>query len=76
MSGGSGKPMAFDEMSTDEQILYVQDLWDAIAAKAETVPVPPEQRAELRRRLAMHQADPAAVRPWHEVRADIEKPRP
>lgn len=74
MTEPAGKPVPFDEMTTDEKILHVQDLWDIIASRPDEVSVTPEQRAELRRRLAAHRAGPDAARPWHEVRAEIEKP--
>ena len=75
MSDAAAKAIPFQEMSTDELILHVQELWDIIAARAEEIEVPPDQRAELRRRLAAHRAEPGAARPWHEIRADIEKAR-
>lgn len=33
-------PPGFDDLSVDEQIDFVQSLWDRIAATAEQVPVP------------------------------------
>jgi putative addiction module component (TIGR02574 family) len=51
-------PAGFDEMTVDEQIDYVQALWDRIAAKEELVPVPEWHRAEIERRLAEYEADP------------------
>lgn len=51
-----------------ERIALVEDLWDSIAADAEAVPVPDSHRRELARRRADHREDPAAVRPWEEVR--------
>ncbi len=61
MSGPAAKSVPFDEMTTDEQIQHVQDLWDIIASKADEVPVTPEHRAELRRRLGAHRDDPDAA---------------
>lgn len=51
-----------------ERIELVEDLWDSIAADAESVPVPEAHRRELARRRAAHREDPTAVRPWEEVR--------
>ena len=62
------EPEALDELSPAEQILHVQELWDRIAAKPDDVPVTPAQRAELRRRLDRHLADPEAGTPWEELR--------
>lgn len=66
-------PPGFDELNVDEQIEYVQALWDRIAAKQERVPVPDWHRAILDERLADLEANPDAGRPWEEVRADLLK---
>lgn len=47
-------PPGFDSLSVDEQIDYVQSLWDHIAARPEDVPVPDWHRKTLAERLAMH----------------------
>jgi putative addiction module component (TIGR02574 family) len=66
-------PAGFDDMPLDEQIDYVQSLWDRIAAREEQVPVPAWHREILDARLAEHEADPDAGRPWDEVEADLRK---
>ncbi len=60
-----------------DRLQLVEDLWDSIAAEApdEALPLTPELAAELDRRLAEHRADPAAARPWPEVRAEILRER-
>lgn len=73
MNQAEESQVPFEEMSTDEQILHVQDLWDRIAAHPEQVPVTDAQRAELRRRLDLHRSDRAAARPWSEIREEIER---
>jgi putative addiction module component (TIGR02574 family) len=45
-------PPGFDALSVDEQIDYVQSLWDHIAARPEDVPVPDWHREILAERLA------------------------
>ena len=66
-------PPGFDELNIDEQIEYVQALWDRIAAKEARVPVPDWHREILDERLADLQANPNASRPWEEVRAELLK---
>jgi len=44
-------PPGFDELSVDEQIDYVQSLWDRLAATPEQVPVPDSHREMLHERL-------------------------
>lgn len=66
-------PPGFDDLPVDEQIDFVQSLWDRIAATAEQVPVPEWHRDILRERLAAYKANPGARRSWTDVRTDIER---
>jgi len=70
-AGGDDRFMEtpFEEMTPAERILYVQDLWDRIAEEPEGVPLSEAQRAELRRRVERHRADPDAAVPWEQVLA-------
>ena len=63
----------FDELNINEQIEYVQALWDRIAAKEDRVPVPDWHREIVDERLADLQANHDAGRPWKEVRAELVK---
>ncbi|MGH7554527.1 MAG: addiction module protein [Longimicrobiales bacterium] len=56
------------ELSVAERIQLVEDLWDSVAADPEKIPLSEAQRAELRRRLTEHKADPHSAIPWDEVR--------
>ena len=69
-------PAGFDELNIDEQIEYVQALWDRIAAKEDRVPVPDWHREILDQRLRDLEANPSAGRPWEEVRANLFKSTP
>lgn len=66
-------PPGFDDLPIDEQIDFVQSLWDRIAATAEQVPVPEWHRQIIRERLAAYHASPGAGRLWIDVRTDIER---
>lgn len=57
-------PPGFDALSIDEQIDYVQSLWDHIAARPEDVPVPDWHREILAERLAAHPADEGNGTDW------------
>jgi putative addiction module component (TIGR02574 family) len=56
-----------------ERIRLVEDLWDSIAAEQHNLPLIPEQRAELDRRLDSYAADGDRGQPASEVIADIRK---
>ena len=60
-------PPGFDALSVEDQIDYVQSLWDRIAANADQVPLQQWQQALLEERLAAHRQAPADARPWQEV---------
>ena len=66
-------PPGFDDLSVDEQIDFVQSLWDRIAATSEQVPVPEWHREIIRERLAAYHASPSVDRLWPDVRTDIER---
>jgi putative addiction module component (TIGR02574 family) len=57
----------------DERIRLVEDLWDSIAADQQALPLTPEQRAELDRRLDAYDADKNSGRPVADVITDIRK---
>jgi putative addiction module component (TIGR02574 family) len=64
-------PPGFDDLSVDEQIHFVQSLWDRIAATPEQVPVPEWHRRIIRERLEAYHANPTTGRLWTDVRTDI-----
>ena len=54
-----------------ERIDLVERIWDSIAADADPVPVTPEQREELQRRLEEHERNPDDVVEWSDVEERI-----
>lgn len=66
-------PSGFDDLSVEEQIDFIQSLWDRIASTPEQVPVPEWHKSILRERLAVYQANPTNVRSWEDVRKEIER---
>ena len=55
-------------LSVEERIQLVEAVWDSIAQHPESLPLTEAQRKELDRRLADHQRNPQAARPWSQVR--------
>ena len=74
-AGGYSSPMnpSFDEMTIAERILYVQELWDRIAAEAEREPLTDAQAAELDRRIADYRAHPETSIPWEQAREQMRR---
>jgi putative addiction module component (TIGR02574 family) len=61
------------ELPLDERIRLVEDLWDSIAADQNAVPLSPEQRGELDRRLDAYELDGVSGRAAEDVIAEIRK---
>lgn len=60
-------------LSVSERLLLVEEIWDSIASDQAQVPVTPDVKAELVRRVAEHWANPTAVIEWSTVKADLER---
>ena len=56
-------PPGSDALPVEDQIDYVQSLWDRIAATAGQVPLQDWQQALLDERLAQHRRAPGEARP-------------
>jgi putative addiction module component (TIGR02574 family) len=61
--------LGIDQMSRDQRIALVQEIWDTIAAESPPSLLTESQRLELRRRVAEDDASPDDVVPWEQVKA-------
>ena len=61
------------QLTMDERIKLVEDLWDSIAADQSALPVTPEQRTELDRRLNAYAVDKNRGRPAADAVRDIRR---
>ena len=66
-------PPGFDELSPEEQLRYLQSLWERVSVNPERLPVPEWHRSVLTDRVAEHEVSPDDVVPWPEARANIER---
>lgn len=66
-------PPGFDDLPVEEQIDYVQSLWNRIAAHPDRVPMPEWHRDELRRRESEGSSEPPSS--WEDARARILRRR-
>jgi putative addiction module component (TIGR02574 family) len=64
-------PPGFDDLPVEDQIDYIQSLWDRITAKPEQIPIPDWHRQVLDQRIAAHESNPEQGTPWEEVRDEI-----
>ena len=57
-----------DQLSLDERIALVEDLWDSIAIEPEAYRLTSAQQMDLQRRLEAYRENPLAGSPWEEVK--------
>jgi hypothetical protein len=65
-------PAGFDDLSDDEQLAYVQSLWDYMVSAQSRVASPDWHRDVVLLRIAEHRANSGGGRPWPEVRAELD----
>ncbi|MFC4819848.1 addiction module protein [Dokdonella ginsengisoli] len=64
----------YKELPISERIQLVEDIWDSIAEETPVV-LSAEDRSELHRRHAAHQADPSSSLDWDRIRIELFKGR-
>ena len=65
------KSPGIDQLSVEERLALVEELWNSIAEDSAAVPLTDARRAELDRRLADHEARPDDVVSWDDVKSSI-----
>ena len=61
-------PPGFEDLTPDQKVEYVQDLWDYVVADASKVPIPDWHRGILDERLTEYQAVSNEGEAWPRVR--------
>ena len=59
-----------ETLAVEDRLALAEELWDSVSKIIDEQPLAPELAAELRRRVALADADPARGIPWDVVRAD------
>lgn len=70
------KALGIDRLSVDERLALIEELWESLAGDEAAMSLTREQREELDRRLADHQANPGDVVSWEEVEKSLDAIRP
>jgi len=60
-------------LSVEDRLRIVEDLWDSIASDQSALPLTPEQKAELDRRLDAFAVDGNLGRPANDVILEIRR---
>ena len=71
--GGCIMNAKLQELSVEERIRIVEDLWDSIAADQKSLPLTADQKAELDRRLDAYEVDGNPGRLAADAVADIRR---
>jgi putative addiction module component (TIGR02574 family) len=66
------KSLGIEQLSIEERLLLVEEIWDSIAAEEEEIPVTEAQKQDLERRLALYRQNPSAGSSWEEVKARLQ----
>lgn len=62
--------LGIDRLPISQRIALLQEIWESIAAELPSVELSETQKQELRRCAAEHEANPADVIPWEQVKAE------
>ncbi|MBL1212681.1 MAG: addiction module protein [Ignavibacteriae bacterium] len=60
------------ELSVAEKILIVEDIWESILSSKEEIILSDEQKEELDSRVENYNKNTNDVKPWSEVKKNIE----
>ncbi len=66
----------YKNLSVQERIRLVEDIWDSIAQDAAPIPLSESDIAELHKRSAEHKADPQSAIPSEEVLKELYDSNP
>jgi putative addiction module component (TIGR02574 family) len=61
------EPEGFRNLSKEEQIRYLQDLWDEVSDPPEEIPIPESHLELVEKRLEGYRSDPSKARPAYEA---------
>jgi len=60
-----------NNMSPEEKILFLEDLWESITTDESTIPVPDSHKFELDRRLRKYKSNPGDLLSLEELKAKV-----
>jgi putative addiction module component (TIGR02574 family) len=66
-------PPGFDQLSYEEQLDYVEQLFDYVTSNAKYVEIPEWHRAILEERMARYRKIGFVGTPWEEFKQELDK---
>ena len=61
-----------EQLTIEERIQLVEEIWDSIAATPENLELTEAQKQELDKRLEEYQRDKFPGEPWEDVKAELQ----
>lgn len=65
--------LGIDQLSPDDRLKLMEEIWDSLAAEADRAPLTDAQRQDLQRRIAAYEANPKAGSSWEDVKARLRE---
>lgn len=69
----TAKDLGIDRLDIDSRMALVEEIWQGLFEDLQHSPLTTEQRAELDRRIAYHEANPESGVPLDEVMSRVRK---
>lgn len=66
------KTLGLDQLSVDDRVELISELWDSLSSEADALPITDAQKSDLDHRLAATANAPLAGDPWEVVRSRIK----
>ena len=63
----------FNELSSSQKLLLMEELWDELASEPSNIPIPEWHKAELERRYREYLANPNTGSTWSDVQQRLAK---
>ena len=71
----SMKDLGIDQVSAEDRLALVDEIWDSLVRAPEQIPLPEAAKQMLDRRLADLDSNPDNVLTWDEIKAEFMKSR-
>jgi len=63
--------LGIDKMSVEDRLALADAIWESVVEDEDQSPLSEDQKREIDRRLAAHDANPDAAKSWDEVEARL-----
>ena len=68
--GVTAKSLGIDKLDVENRLALIGELWDSVSSDTEALPLSPEFKAELDRRVEEADANPGIGTDWYHAKAE------